>query len=357
MTTEDKRTMPEDYDGGVEEMLRNATSQGGGEYPDLDPLAGESQEIRLAAGNTDKDAYPFSRPLGQIADLAFKPIGFARNGNLELPIERNALDGLLELGSLMLAAPCLNRTQRLEDADKEMKRWQDRASKTAIREDEPDMDALLDKWSEAHAFMLEARIYQDQHGIRAARDLMVTRKGEDGPEEVSLFDEFKRMRKQIIDAELEAGRMSHARRMVFEIQLHQYGIMAERQYDLEMKYATADYKELHQKQQGGAHIYDLVPLMPWPWQMAVRMVEVSMAGGVEHREVVTAMIASRMPTSYQPQPSYPYGQRPNGQEEDANGQPHDERPALFSWVNGNNGNKGNQNPRRRRRGRRRKDER
>ena len=160
---------PQDYTNGVQEMIEDGLSD---PYPELTPLAmRKTTDITLKSGTGDDEAgmalkYGFSQPITQHSRLTQKLYGYGRDANLQGHLEQSAVRGAHALNDLIFDAPCLNRQGRYDEEEKQAKDWQSKMDAANPKPDpEPDIDGLLNRWSEADAFMLQARIVEEQYGI------------------------------------------------------------------------------------------------------------------------------------------------------------------------------------------------
>ncbi len=326
--------MPDKYGGGIAEMIEKGTSDG---YDPLRPLAKrQPTEIKLKSGDGDDEAalalkYGYSAPINQVSRLTQKLYGYVRDGNLHGPLEQSSVRGAHSLNDLLFDAPCVNREGRYQEEEGRAKQWMrlidQSPSAVAVVDDEEeekkpeiDIDALLNRWSDADAFMLQARIVEEQRGIEAAEHM---------------YEEYKEKSKKRDVVQMEASELPPAYNMLFWCRVRQYQIMRERAYDLAMGYPTHDFTEVKEEVAEGHDIHDFVHRMPWPFREGYQLVMGSMMDGKAHRELLMAMVAGQLPAQmpWQMPPGYwpQQGMQPPGQPgeegEDEDGQ-QDKRPAL-----------------------------
>lgn len=331
--------MPQDYEGGVQEFLEDGKDGGG--YEDLPPLSErKTSEIRVRAGEGEANAaalakYQYSRPIAEVSALAQKLYGYERDGNLKTHLQQSAVKGANSLNDLILDAPCVNRQGRFDEEEARAKQWNKLIEANPRDTDKDDKDdsetlALTDlshRWSEAEAFMMQARIVEEQHGIEAA---------------VHLHAEYALMEERLKNLRMEASRLPPAENMLFWCRVRQYGIMREGAYDKAMGYPTHDFTEVKADLANGAGIHDLVHRMPWAFRESYQEVMASMLDGESHRTLLMAMIAGQLPA--QPMPMamptfFQGGMSPNGQNgqqegDDGDGGQGDKRGALFGFFGG-----------------------
>ena len=327
--------MPEDFEGGIAEMIE----KGDGYAPLRDLQKRQPTEIRLKSGGEDDEAalalkYGYSAPISQISRMTQKFYGYVRDGNLPGPLEQSSVRGAHSLNDLMFDAPCVNRDGRYKEEEariKDMMPLLKASSSDGVDMDDEDganqppveIDSLLDRWSEAHAFMLQARIIEEQRGIEAAEPM---------------YEEYKEKARQKDEVEMEASTLGTAANTVFWCRVRQQIISRERSYDLSMGYPTHDFTAVKEEIAEGKDIHDLVHRMAWPFREAYHLVMGSMMDGTAHREVLMAMIAQQLPSKMPPWAMapgggyWPQGMMQPGQMgedgEDEDGQ-QDKRPALF----------------------------
>ena len=332
--------MPEDYENGVQGMIDGGISD---PYEDLIPLAQRrTTEIKLKSADGDGDAamalkYGYSQPITQISRLTQKLYGYERDANVQGHLEQSAVMGANALNDLIFDAPCVNRQGRYDEEENRAKQWMkliEQSPKVAEGKDQgesgPDIDGLLQRWSEADAFMLQARSFEEQHGIDAAEHL---------------YEEYDLREKQREAVEMEASTLPPAENMLFWCRVRQYRIMRERAYDLAMGYPIHDFTEVKREISEGRDIHDLVHRMPWPFREAYQLVTGSMLDGEAHRTLLMAMIAGQLPPQPMPWsmgPGYwpavpPNGGRPQEEGEEGENQS-DTRPALFKLFGRRSGN-------------------
>ena len=133
-------------------------------------------------------------------------------------------------------------TNRYDEEEKRAKDWQTKIDANTKPDPEPDLDGLLNRWSEADAFMLQARIVEEQRGIDEAAEH---------------YERYISMDKQRQEVQMDAAELPPAYNMLFWCRLRQYGIMRERAYDLAMGYPTHDYTDVKTPARGpGIKIVD-----------------------------------------------------------------------------------------------------
>lgn len=334
--------MPEDYEGGVEDMLKEGMEapKGYGPLRDL-PDRRSTGGVTLKSGGgevTDAEMvarYHYSKPIADMSGLTKKLFGFLRDAALESHLERTAVKRTNALTDFVFNAPCTNRLERLEDEERLVERWKGEmaAEKTERPEDAPNYDDLLRRWSSAHSFMMHARVVEETKGIDAA---------------VPFYPKFREMEAVRDEVEMEATELPPAEYQLFMCRLRQLGIMRERSYDLAMGHPVHDYKDVKDRIEEGADIHDLEPALPWPWQASYHSVMASMADGEAHRTMLMALIAQELPQRYQ-QPQYNgppgyWGPPPGYEGED--GEPN--KGKAFLSLFGRNGQEQEEQPERRR---------
>ena len=338
--------MPEDFENGIAEMIEK-----GDGYPPLRDLQKrQPTEIRLKSGGEDDEValamkFSYSAIINQYSKITQKFYGYVRDGNLAGPLEQSSVRGAHSLNDLIFDAPCVNRDGRFEEEEARIKDLLPliKGSSSAIvdiddedGENAPalDIDDLLDRWSDADAFMLHARIYEERHGIDAAEHLYAE------------YDEKAKEKDEVLQ---EASKLSPAEHTVFDCRVRQYEILRERSFDLAMGYPTHDFTDVKREIAEGNNIHDFVHRMAWPFRQAYHLVTGSMMDGVAYREMMMAMTAQQLPSKMPPwamSPGFwPGGMMPNGhmgeEGEDEDGQ-QDTRPALFKLF-GRKGQDPNEN--------------
>lgn len=328
---------PEDFEGGMEEMLNTEVPDS---YEALRKLSDrQSTAVKLqGGGNEDSEAaialkYGYSQPITQVSRLAQKLWGFMRDASVTEPVARSAVKGTNALANMLLAAPCLNRQGRWDEQEEKAKEWQrlidaGRATRAARQPTDIDGDGeaddpdyltqdILDRWGAADAFMLYARIYEEKHGIEAARHL---------------YNEYDEAEKAKEVALRDAAKLPPNYNMLLACRMTQLEIMREQQYDLSMGNPTMDVTELKRKLANGADVHDIVTEMPWPFQESYQVVMSSMLDGEAHRTLLMALMAQQVPQQSAPSPwGAPYwpGMQP-AQGDDDEEEPEDKRGALFN---------------------------
>ena len=325
--------MPEDYANGVQGLIEDSEA-----YPDLTPLQQRrTTEVKLKSPNGDDDAalalkYGYSKPIAQVSQMTQKMYGYLRDGNVQSHLEQSAVNGTNALHDLIIDAPCLNRQGRYDEEEERAKQWlklieqSPQGPTNADGEEEPgtdfhaQLDDLLNRWSAANAFMLQARLVEEQRGIAAAEHL---------------YEEYTLSAQQLDEIRMEASKLPPAYNMLYLCRVRQFEIMRERTFDLSMGYPSHDLTDVKRKIAEGHDIHDLVPLMAWPFKEGYNLVMGSMMDGEAHRTLLSSMIAGQLPA--QPMPwGMPQGYWPgmaNGGQPQEDGDnedgPPDKRPALF----------------------------
>ena len=336
---------PEDYENGVAEFMQE---QSNGSYPHLRPLGERGMSVvnlRSGDGKSD-DELEKDRGFSSLLMLIFRQTqtmyGYLRDGKIEDEHEVIALRRANNLNDFIFDAECLNREARWDEEEERAKRWQAQFGATSEK-----LEELMQQWSEADAFMLQAEIYQTQHGVEAA---------------LHLHAEFLDMQKQRSDAEMEAPKLRPAEYQYFWCRVRQYKIMRERARDLALGYPTHDFKKVKQKLAEGGNIHHLVSEMAWPWRESYHLVMSSLADGHSWREMMMSMFAQEMPRYQQPPQYGPppqwNGYNGNGQQppdEEGDGQ-QDKRKPVVLFGGGNRRQEPEPKPNKKRRRRRRRTE-
>ena len=309
--------MPQDYGNGVAEMIEDA-KKGGDFYEALTPLGQRvTSEVRIKTkGDGDElnelyAKFGYSMPIAQIQRLTEKLYGYERDANLDQHLEQSAVMGANALNDLILDAPCVNRELRFAVEEGRAKEWMKIIDQSPVAPNSGDqsiedrLEDLLNRWGSADAFMLRARVVEEQRGIDEAEKMTVT--GRDG-EKTLLYDEYIRRKQERDDVEMESSELPPAWNMLFWCRVRQYQIMRERAYDSAMGYPTHDYTDVKAAIAAGQNIHDLVPRMPWPFREAYQLVTGSMLDGKDHRTLMMSMIAGQLPQPQVPWPMMPgYG--------------------------------------------------
>ena len=328
--------MPEDYENGVQGMIDDTKP-----YPELTPLAQRSAtEVKLKTNNGVSDEelykqYSFSAGIMQVANITKKLYGFMRDGNVQDRLEQIAIRSTNALNDLIMDAPCLNRDGRYAVEEKKAQQWLKLIEQDIQRpvvndagEEEPAPDHrrqlydLLNRWSAADAFMLQARLIEEQHGLDAAEHL---------------YEEYAAKAQQLEDIRMEASQLPANYNMLYMCRVRQFEIMRERTYDLAMGYPNNDLTDVKRQLVEGGDIHDLVPMMPWPFKESYNQLMSSMMDGDAHRTLWMSLTAGQLPAQQPPWPMGPQGFWPgmaNGQPQNGeNGDegPPDQRRALFNF--------------------------
>ena len=216
----------------------------------------------------------------------------------------------------------LQALQPKQDADPEDAEEEEEVEEEEEEFDDSIIESLIDQWSQANNFILNVTIHEDKHGMQAARHL---------------YPEFRRMKEQRKEVELQAGSLSADYAHYFRARVRRMAIAAERSYDMAMGNPTIDYGETRAKIGTGGDIRNLEIDMPWIFRIAFQEVAVSVADGQAHRDTLTALNAQQTipssanpygmiqpPSPYGPQPPYPM--MPGAPAPDAQ----DNRPAIFN---------------------------
>ena len=319
---------PQDYEGGVEEMIEKKAAD---RYNALVPLKErKTTEVKVRSGDGQTEAelamkFGYSRPIIELVNMTHKMYGYTRDANITEPLELAALKGINSLNDVILDAECLNRQGRYDEEELRAREWQRIIATTKQNKDEdaPDIDDLLDRWSQADAFMLQALIIEERDGIEAAK---------------KHYPKFRDMQQQRDDVQMEASELPPAENMLFWCRVRQYKIMRERAYDLALGNPTHDFTDLKRQLAAQANVHDLVPEMPWTWREGYQLVIGSTADGVSFRETLTSLNAQEVPRQAMPWGMPPAGYYPpymngheggEGDEEDP-----DKRRAIFGLFGG-----------------------
>ena len=315
---------PEDFEGGVAEMIDSFDADSD-QYADLQPL--EKREatdikIRSQGGQDENEIWQklaFSGLIAQIFNQSKKAYGYLQNAGVESKLESDAILSALALHDFVFNADCTNRKGRFADADREARRWEKEITDTT------DVEDLLHTWHQADAFMLQAQIVEERHGIKAAKPL---------------YPEFKDKKREREEAEMDAAKLRPAENMFFRFRILGYQIMNEQTYDLAMGYPTRDFTDVKTKLAKGANVHDLVHEMSKPWKLAYEVAVNSTSDGHAFHTLLMSALSQTFPNQaapgYGPPPPgyYPYPQM-NGQ-----GGPEEEpdnRRPLFGSLFGKNG--------------------
>ena len=246
----------------------------------------------------------YSYPIAQLAHLTEKPYAYQRDGSIDDPLEAAAVQGAHEINAFLMSAPALNRQGRFEEQEAEAERWmgvfdsnKDTQDKKA--EDQALLQSLLNRWSAADSFMLQAKIIEDQRGIEYAENMMVKPFGEDKSDPRSLYDIYEDCVRERDQVELESVQLPPSLNMYFGCRLEQQKIMREQRYDLAMGHPTLDLTEVKRDLAKGKNIHDLFFRMPWAFELAYNTVMASMLD--RHRPPRAANVPDRGPA-----PSAPY---------------------------------------------------
>ena len=313
-----------------EDMKKNP-----GSYPELTSLGNRgSTTVRLQRDTGDTEAemmarYGFSQPIAQISKLTQKPYGYQRDGNITDNLERLAILGSNELSDLILGAPCVNRRARFDAEEERAQQWlriikADNRDTDHQKHDRPDLNSLLERWSSADAWMLQALVEGDKYGI---------------DETAHLDSKYEEMEDQRRWVEMRAAELLPAENMFFWCRVTQYKIMREQSYDVAMGYPTADFTEMKRALAGGADIHDLIMEMSWPHKEGFHRVMNSMLSGDPHRNLISSLMAQQQLQQAQPQPPWMQPWTPGGQQPgqpDGEGEKKDERRAIFNFGGGKN---------------------
>ena len=344
-------TLPEDNEKGVGGMIEDFKPDAYEDLPTLSNRGGTEVKVNAPAGADEATMalkYGYSMPINQISRVTLKSFGYMENGNVTDPLEQAAVKGSNAIHSLFFDAPCVNRQGRYDEEEQRAKTWEGQIREAAADRDPnaPDLTKLLNDWSKADSFMLQARVYEEHNGIENSRHL---------------YEEYTVYQKLRDSAEFEASRLPSAENMFFWCRVRQYRIMRERAYDLAMGYPIADFTEVKKAMKDG-DINDMVHLMPWPYQEGYLHVMASKLDGEAYRTMVMALVAGQLPAPQMPYPPPgmmpPWGYPGYGGDMDGDGDgdgPPDKRPAMFNLFgrkknNQNNGDQPqNQKPPNRRR--------
>ena len=317
---------PQDYDS-VGAFMKDDSA----EYPALTPLAQRTtSEVRIKSPDGEKEDNRFSAPIAAISRMTQKLYGYMRDGNIEGHLEQTAVKGTNSLHDLLFDAPCVNRQGRYDEEEKRAQQWLSIVKSSPEREGADSAETvedLLQRWGEADAFMLYARIVEEKQGIPAAEPL---------------YEKYVLMEKQRQDVEEEAAALPPAWNMFFGCRRRQYGIMRERTYDLAMEYPIYDCTDVKREIAEGADVHDLVHRMLWPFRESYQAVMGSGMDGEAHRTLLMSTLAGQLPQPQMPwgmgMPPWGMGMSPNGQSQDGDGDDSDDQPdkrrPLFKWPGG-----------------------
>ena len=353
---------PADF-GEIGEFIEHVGSKPKG-YPPLRPLSQRgTSEVKITQGTGESDEvsfalkYGYSQPIALMSNLTMKLYGYMRDGHVTDPLEQLAIKGSNTIMDIIFDARCLNRLGREEEEDERGQYWlrviettrqQRRKQKkreaaalegreesddddvdddddVVLDDDEPDIEGLIDRWSQAESFMLRALIFEERNGIEAARNL---------------YPKYEQMEKQLADAEFSAGDLPSPYYRYFWCRIRKLQISSERIYDAAMGLPLVDYTPVKRALAEGGNIHDLEPQMPWIFKVAYQQLTGSMMAGDEHRLTITSMIAGRQaqqgggqwaPPYPQHQGGYPYPPPPWAQNGDGGEEEQKEkRGALIS---------------------------
>ena len=309
----------EDYEGGVGQMIAEAQPA---EYPDLAPLAQRrTSEIRLKGGGKENDDQNtrYSETIVLLYRQTHKLYGYMRDGNVTDELELAAITGANALADMFFNAPAVNREERYQAEERRAQQWM--ASVRSIER----VEELLHRWSEADAFMLEAKIFEQQRGMIESR---------------RMYRKYAKMSRRRDKARRQASKLPAAENMLFWCRVRQYQIMRERTYELAMNYPVHDYGDVKAKLAEGGNVHDLVHALAWPWQEGYHVVAKSTADGKAFREMLISLYAQQHPpqmAAQMPYGFYPPQYGPNGAAPEGEGgeeQPDNRRP-IFGFFGGN----------------------
>ena len=363
--------IPSEMEGGAKEMYEKAkTAVRNGEkpdgYPDLPPLTERgSTEIRVkgsAGGDSEQEMlknFAFSAPIAKKAEQENKLYGFMLSANVVDLLQRRAIMATNLINDLLMDAPCLNREDRMDYERKRARYWRSSMEHAPTPGEEvPDPEHLINLWSSAHAFKLQARIYQDIHGIDEAESFVLEEDPDESqeqeqsrlprwdfnsdrwrcpvlpchgwdrdrtllvlhishhPEEpppdlkeakpirVTLFDRYKEMAELMEKVLVETTKLTSDQNMYFWCRIREVAIGRERSYDLALGHPTVDLHELKESLASGKPVHDLIPDMLWPFKIGFHEAMGTMLDGEAHRGLLISMMSGQHPP--QPAPMMPY---------------------------------------------------
>ena len=363
--------LPSEMEGGAKEMLERAkeavrNGQKPEGYPDLPDLSERgSTEIRaMGGGSNDAELemlknFSFSAPIAKKAEQENKLYGFMLSAKVVDLLQRRAIMSTNLINDLLMDAPCLNREDRMEYERKRGRYWKASMDNApAPEEGTPDPEHLIHLWSQAHAFKLQARIYQELHGIDEAeafvleeypakteerelsrlprwdfnterwrcpvepcrgwdRDrsvllLHISNHPEEPPQDpveakpiqVTLFSRYIEMAELMEQVLLEASNLTSDQNMYFWCRIREVEIARERSYDLALGHPTVDLHDLKEALSSGKPVHDLIPDMLWPFKLGFHEAMGTMLDGEAHRALLISLTAGQHPP--QPAPMMPY---------------------------------------------------
>ena len=248
-----------------------------GSYEPLEKLGSSRMKItHKNKGDGDDSKYAYSKVIGVEQAKTKTFYGFARDGAIDDTKAIPVFEDLFEDSRRSWVDPNKNREGRAEREEELAKKWE-RALTSAQK---AQVETLLNRWNEGHAYMAQILIRCKKYGFDAVRHLRA---------------EWKDSQKKVDDAEFDTRDLTPASYQLFWCRVRQYTIMRERAEDLALGIPEVDFTPVKRKIAEGVPIDELIDQLPWQHQLMRGMVEASHVNGQQHRMSVWLLNAGAVP--------------------------------------------------------------
>ena len=257
-----------------------------GALPPLPSLTEGSFSLSGGVGgaNTEADLFrrfAFSAIMASEQQITFDYlIDFVSKAHLELPEEREAMEGVIDLFWWVFSADCTNRQGRIDELEKQCDYWVARMEK---EDEQTAADALVNEWGTQAAKQLNLKVRKARFGFTSI----------DTDEDYQVWVEAERA---MVEADIDATKLTAAAFQYYLGRVGQLNIQAERVMDAARGISEVDYTPLKNFLQTAKHVKgkDILHRMPWPFRRAFTRGRGSKADGVFDANHLEAMLAGMM---------------------------------------------------------------
>ena len=260
--------------------------QDSGALPALPSLTEGSFSLSGGAGDANTEAdlfrrFAFSAIMASEQQITFDYlIDFVSKAHLELPEEREAMEGIIDLFWWVFSADCTNRQGRIDVLEKQCDYW---VARMEEEDEQTDADALVNDWGTQAAKQLNLKVRKARFGFASI----------DNDEDYQVWVEAG---KAMVEADTQATALSAAAFQCYLGRVGQLNIQTERVMDAAHGISEVDYTPLKTFLQTAKQVKgkDILHRMPWPFRRAFTRGRGSKADGVFDAHHLEAMLAGMM---------------------------------------------------------------
>ena len=258
-------------------------SEDSGQLPGLPSLT-EGQFSLSGGGSGGMDEAELWRRLSFSGNIAAERqitfdyyIDFVSDSHLELPEEREAMEGLLDHFWWVFSADCTNREGRIEFLESQCSYW---IGRMAAKEEQEAADAMLNQWAAEFGKQLNLKVRNARFGFQAIdndADYEVWKKAETAMAEIDSKA-----------TELSAAAYSYNLTRIRQLRVQEERVMDEANGVTEVDFTALKKLIRRTKDIKGK---DILHVMPWPFQRAFNRGRSSKSDGIFDARHMEAMMA------------------------------------------------------------------